>query len=99
MKDGVRLLELARNARQLFQPGEKKRLLNLVLSNCIWDDGEIHAVFRQPFDLRAATTTALSSERASGGVLSTEHPVWLRFLEAFRIFLGRASSRIAGAYG
>jgi len=34
MEDGVRLLELARNARQLFArqaPGEKKRLLNLLL--------------------------------------------------------------------
>lgn len=56
MDDGVRLLELARNARQLFArqaPGEKKRLINLVLSNCTWDDGEVRAVFRQPFDLLA----------------------------------------------
>lgn len=56
MDDGVRLLELARNARQLFArqaPGEKKRLLNLLLSNCRWEDGKVRAVFRQPFDLLA----------------------------------------------
>jgi hypothetical protein len=37
MEDGIRLLELARNASRLFvkqPPHEKKRLLNLVLSNC-----------------------------------------------------------------
>ncbi|MFK0689855.1 hypothetical protein ACFX5Q_16840 [Mesorhizobium sp. IMUNJ 23033] len=78
MEDGVRLLELARNARQLFvrqAPGEKKRLLNLLLSHCTWEHGEIRAVFRQPFDLLVETTGALSSEQASGTVLSKGHPV------------------------
>lgn len=39
MDDGIRLLELAQNARELFakqEAHEKKRLLNLVLSNSIW---------------------------------------------------------------
>ncbi|MER8613160.1 hypothetical protein [Mesorhizobium sp. M1216] len=56
MEDGARLLELVRNARQLFgrqAPDEKNRLLNLLLSNCTWEDGEVRAVFRQPFDLLA----------------------------------------------
>ncbi|MER9363175.1 hypothetical protein [Mesorhizobium sp. M0500] len=85
MDDGVRLLELARNARQLFArqaPGEKKRLLNLLLSNCTWENGEVRAVFRQPFDLLAETTTALSSQRAPGAVSSAEHPVWLGNLDS-----------------
>ena len=89
MEDGVRLLELARNARQLFArqaPGEKKRLLNLLLSNCTWDDGKVRAVFRQPFDLVAETTAALSTEQSQGIVMSKGHPVWLGFLEAFRTF-------------
>ena len=89
MEDGVRLLELARNARQLFArqaPGEKKRLLNLLLSNCSWEDGEVRAVFRQPFDLLAETTAALSTEQSQGIVMSKGHPVWLGFLEAFRTF-------------
>lgn len=80
MEDGVRLLELARNARQLFArqaPGEKKRLLNLLLSNCTWDDGKVRAVSRQPFDLLAETTATLSTEQSQGIVMSKGHPVWL----------------------
>lgn len=53
MEGGLRLLELARDASQLFAKqaaNEKKRLLNLVLSNCEWDRGEVRANFRQPFD-------------------------------------------------
>jgi site-specific DNA recombinase len=44
MDDGVQLLELARKAQELFarqQPHEKRRLLNIVLSNCTWEDGEV----------------------------------------------------------
>ena len=53
MDEGVALLELARNAQRLFakqEPREKRRLLNFVLSNCTWEDGEVVATFRQPFD-------------------------------------------------
>ena len=53
MDEGVQLLELARNAQRLFatqEPREKRRLLNFVLSNCTWEDGEVVATFRQPFD-------------------------------------------------
>ncbi|WP_246678417.1 MULTISPECIES: zinc ribbon domain-containing protein [unclassified Mesorhizobium] len=48
MEDGVRLLELARNARQLLArqaPGEKKRLLNLLLSNCTWQTARFALFF------------------------------------------------------
>ena len=68
MDEGVRILELARNARALFerQPArEKRRLLNFVLSNCSWKDGEVLATFRQPFDLLAETTTIAA--RSKGG--------------------------------
>jgi len=80
MEDGVRLLELARNARQLFvrqAPHEKRRLLNLVLSNSEWHRGEVRVAFRQPFDLLAETTAAAAMEEARGAKLSTGHPVWL----------------------
>ena len=56
MDEGVQILELARNAQRLFErqePREKRRLLNFVLSNCSWEDGEVVATFRQPFDLLA----------------------------------------------
>ena len=60
LDEGVQLLELARNAQRLFakqEPREKRRLLNFVLSNCTWEDGEVVATFRQPFDILAETTT------------------------------------------
>ena len=48
MDEGVRILELARNAQALFerQPAREKRLrLNFLLSNCTWEDGEVVATF------------------------------------------------------
>ena len=71
MDEGVRLLELARNARRLFErqePREKRRLLNFLVSNCSWKGGELTATLRQPFDFLAETTLAVEKERAVGGI-------------------------------
>jgi hypothetical protein len=68
MDEGVQLLELARNSQRLFakqEPREKRRPLNFLLSNCTWEDGEVVATFRQPFDLLAET--AVSASRAEAG--------------------------------
>lgn len=73
MEDGIRLLELARNAGRLFvkqAPHEKKRLLNLVLSNCQWDRGEVRAIFRQPFDFLSETTAGAATHEATEGTIS-----------------------------
>jgi hypothetical protein len=72
MEDGLRLLDLARNAGQLFtrQAPKKNRLLNLVLSNCEWHQGEVRAAFRQPFDSLAETTTSAVMDEARGTNLS-----------------------------
>ena len=80
MDDGIKLLELARNAGALFArqaPHEKKRLLNLVLSNCEWHQGEISAAYRQPFDLLAETVAISGAEMPCGTNLSTGHTGWL----------------------
>jgi GrpB-like predicted nucleotidyltransferase (UPF0157 family) len=56
LDEGVRLIELAKNASWLFskqQPYEQRRLLNFVLSNSTWQNGELHPTFRQPFGLIA----------------------------------------------
>jgi site-specific DNA recombinase len=69
MDEGVQILELARNAQRLFaeqEPREKRRLLNFVLSNCSWEDGEVRATFRQPFDLLAETTAIEARHKADG---------------------------------
>ena len=70
MEEGVQLLELARNAQRLFErqePRQKRRLLNFVLSNCSWDNGEVDATLLQPFDLSAETTTHGSNDQARSG--------------------------------
>jgi site-specific DNA recombinase len=63
MDEGVQILELAQNAQRLFEqqePRQKRRLLNFLLSNCSWEDGEVIAMFRQPFDLLAETTAIVA---------------------------------------
>ena len=80
MDEGVRILELARNAQALFeqQPArEKRRLLNFVLSNCAWEDGEVVATFRQPFDLLAETTAVAARSSAVDGLNSSKNEIWL----------------------
>jgi site-specific DNA recombinase len=55
---------LARNAQRLFakqEPREKRRLLNFLLSNCTWKDGEVIATLREPFDL--LVESAMSAAR------------------------------------
>ncbi len=80
MDEGVQILELARNAQKLFeqqQPREKRRLLNFVLSNCSWEDGEVVAAFRQPFDLLAQTTAIATSAVTSADSKSAKSEIWL----------------------
>ena len=85
MNEGVALLELARNAQSLFErqdAREKRRLLNFVLSNCTWDDGEVVATFRQPFDLLAETTTIASLSGGNDGGNSAKSEIWLGNLDS-----------------
>ena len=87
MAEGVRLLELARNARRLFEKQEareKRRLLDFLVSNCSWKDGQLMAEFRQPFDLLADTAMAAASATADDGPESAKNEIWLPFLDSFR---------------
>jgi site-specific DNA recombinase len=80
MDEGVQVLELAQNAQKLFErqpPRQKRRLLNFVLSNCIWDDGEVTATFRQPFDLLAETTAIATRHQAENITNLVKSEVWL----------------------
>ena len=68
----MQLLELAHNAHVLFesQPAaEKRKLLDFVLSNCTWKDGELTAQYRQPFDILAV---AVASEQMPAGMIAPE---------------------------
>ncbi|MBN1232811.1 MAG: recombinase zinc beta ribbon domain-containing protein [Candidatus Coatesbacteria bacterium] len=53
-EDGERILELAQNAVLIYfkmNSEEKRKLLNLVYSNCFWKDGKMIPQYRQPFDI------------------------------------------------
>ena len=81
LEDGVRLIELAQNAQRLFEKQdsrEKRRLLNFLVSNSSWQDGELTATLRQPFDL-IAETTAIEAKRKAAEDISNDLSVnWLR---------------------
>jgi site-specific DNA recombinase len=69
LDEGIRLLELGRRAHELFQkqePREKRRLLDFVLSNCTWKDGELQVTFRQPFNLIVESTKTYENKKAAG---------------------------------
>ena len=85
MDEGVQILELARNAQRLFErqePREKRRLLNFVLSNCTWEDGEVVATFRQPFDLLAETTASAARCEAGNTAIPAKSEIWLGDLDS-----------------
>jgi len=80
MDEGVRILELAQNAQRLFErqsAREKRRLFNFVLSNCAWEDGEVIATLREPFDILAETAAAADREKAVSGANSAKNEIWL----------------------
>lgn len=80
MDEGVQILELARNAQKLFErhePREKRRLLNFVLSNCTWEDGEVVASFRQPFEVLAETTALAKQSTVEDRANSAKNKIWL----------------------
>ena len=80
MDEGVQLLELAQNAQKLFErqpPRQKRRLLNFLLSNCTWEDGEVVATFRQPFDLLAETTAIAAHGEAGNMTNLAKNEIWL----------------------
>jgi site-specific DNA recombinase len=80
LDEGARLIDLAHGAQRLFsgqEPHEQRRLLNFVLSNSTWKNGDLTATYRQPFDLIAEATAVAKSTESGGAQNTPEHPVWL----------------------
>ena len=78
--DGVLLLGLARSAGKLFRAQsakEKRRMLDLVLSNCSWKDGTLTAQFRQPFDLLAVAISGASGGEGAESAETARTEKWL----------------------
>jgi site-specific DNA recombinase len=70
MDEGVTLLTLAKDVQRLFErrpAGDKRRLLNFVLSNSTWSHGELRATFRQPFNLIAEISDSPPDDDGGGG--------------------------------
>ena len=85
--EGARILNLARNAQALFdeQPTrEERRQLTCVRSNCTWENGEVVATFRCPFDLLAETASIAACALAANQANSAKNEKWLPFLNTYR---------------
>jgi site-specific DNA recombinase len=80
INEGVQLLELAKNAYVLFakqSAHEKRRLLNLLVSNCIWKDGVLSVKFKQPFDMLAEFIADLGWPNGEKGRNTPDIEKWL----------------------
>ncbi len=79
LENGVLLVELAQNAKRLFEKQdarEKRRLLNFLVSNSTWRDGELTATLRQPFDMIAEATAKDASRKAAEDVSNGDFGNW-----------------------
>ena len=85
MVEGVRLLELARNARSLFErqdARETRRLLDVLVSNCSWKDGQLTTELHQPFEALPAATMVAAEANIVNGAESVESEIWLLRLDS-----------------
>lgn len=85
LDEGIKLLELAQKAGTLFRnqsPGEKRRLLGFVLSNCVWKNGKLTAEYKQPFDLLAKNVVELEAMRRKEGTKQGDFENWLPNLDS-----------------
>jgi site-specific DNA recombinase len=65
INEGIKLLELAQSACSLFikqNSAEKRKLLNFVVSNSVWDGEKIAVEFKQPFDIIAKSKVMIENE-------------------------------------
>jgi site-specific DNA recombinase len=53
-----------------------------LLSNCSWEEGEVVATFRQPFDILAETAIAAARSEKSEQPKSTKNEIWLPELDS-----------------
>jgi site-specific DNA recombinase len=80
LEEGVTILEMARNAQRLFdseEPMQKRRLLNFVVSNSTWANGELDASLREPFGFIAEMARFTSGGGSSNGANFADHSGWL----------------------
>src|SRR5215475_1482460 len=80
LDEGVRLLELAQRATNLYERQEmreKRRSLDFVFSNSAGKDGCLIPTYRKPFDMLAVTNKAYYKEKAARGDSDGLFTIWL----------------------
>jgi site-specific DNA recombinase len=80
IEEGVRLLELTQKAVDLYEKQEmmeKRRILDFVLSNCLWKDGALIPNYRKPFDMLALTNTTYQKKKTASHSKSGLFEIWL----------------------
>lgn len=80
IEKGVEILELAHKAHPLYltqTPHEQRRLIDCVLSNCTFSEGQITPTYRKPFDSLAVTNAAYQREKAVSPQKDNLLDIWL----------------------
>ncbi len=80
MNDGIALIELAQSAHSLFTrqtAAEKRRLLDYIVSNSIWDGKKLEVEFKQPFDMIAESIATIKPEINAEGAEIIHFDKWL----------------------
>ena len=83
IEEGIRILELANRAWELYENqemAEKRRLLDYVFSNSTWADGKLTPNYKKPFDLiLEACKLAAERQRTGGGGFdkTAKNEIWL----------------------
>jgi site-specific DNA recombinase len=73
LEDGLRMLELAGRAHDMFltlDADGKRRLVSLLISGSTWKEGELSVTFRPPFDIILHGVLQARTASGSGGVLT-----------------------------
>jgi DNA invertase Pin-like site-specific DNA recombinase len=82
--EGMALLELASRAAQLYErqaPMERRKLLNFMVSNSIWREGNLEVVWREPFDLLAKSLDGVRENENPPKGNSGGHSEWLPLVD------------------
>jgi hypothetical protein len=84
-------------AHELFQKQEsreKRRLLNFLLLNCTWKNGELEVIYSQPFDMIVQMHREDEKKKAAHLPKSDLFDNWLPVLDEFRNFLASGEGDI-----
>jgi len=88
--EGVTILELVQKAAILYDKqnmAEKRRLIDFVLSNSIWQQGKLIPTYRKPFDMLTVTNLFSQKKKAVNGKIDSLRLIWLPGLVSQSVLL------------